>query len=97
MDSKQIKQLAVDIVDGKVFVAQDKKTFVAFQVPLIFAKIENPEEIVFIYEYISSASPVSINGMPSFLSFRIFKKENFEEFEKYYKQYLEFKKNFTDD
>jgi hypothetical protein len=47
-----------------------------------------------IYEYLSEASPRSINGFPMFTSLRILSKEETNKMLEYYKKYKEMKSEF---
>ena len=87
MKTADLKQLAVDIFEGKVFTSwmirkQDFPNSVSMVfMPLIFAEKESLQDmtkqgIVELYEYMDKALPRSVNGYPCFMSFRGLKKED---------------------
>jgi hypothetical protein len=77
------RQLALDIMDGKIFATwnikpSDGKDMIgAIFMPLALgAKL--PKGVAHLYEYLSAAGPRSINGYPIFTSLRILLKEDAE-------------------
>jgi hypothetical protein len=74
----------LDIVEGKVFGSWSIRNpntdlHLVFMV-LVFCKKEQiPEDIGAIYEYMDSASPTAINGMPIFSSCRFLTQAEFKE------------------
>jgi len=98
---QEIAQLAMDIVDEKVFGSWDLKgaefssILPLIFMPLMFIEEDTKEQVLkadtaHLYEYFSEASPRSVNGYPIFFSFRMLSKENSNQvFEKVelYKQF----------
>lgn len=99
----ELKALAMDIVDGKVFT--DQMLTSGVDIPMVFMPIilgglkelteEEKKDVAMIYEYLDKAGPRSINGNPCFFSLRILFREDFEVMYKFAKEYEELKKNFT--
>ena len=98
MNDKELKQLAIDISEGKVFGTfhmrpddMERNMAVVFM-PLVFMnekqrkKLED-EKVAHFYEYIDQAGPRSVNGMPCFFSMRNIDQENWEKVVKYIKEY----------
>ena len=102
MKTKELKQLAIDISENKVFgtfhmnkceIANMSTVFM----PLVFMTDEQREKmskdkVVHLYEYYSEAGPRSVNGMPCFMSVRNIVKKDWEKIVKYIPAY-ELKKN----
>lgn len=84
MTPEEIKQLAIDVVEGKVFGSwmiptKDLNLLERIFIPLALAKPEElPEDISVIYEYRSKALPLTIDGYAVFFSFRYLSNENRE-------------------
>lgn len=82
MEDKELRQLAVDIVDGRVFgtwnIPEDelKGLLASVFMPLIFIKERLPENLGHIYEYLSEAGERAINGYPMFMSMRFLSKDD---------------------
>lgn len=84
MTDEDIKKLADDIYKGLVFTdrhIQNPDDVPRVFIPLVLLKKEQIEElnvrsIGMIYEYIDKAGPMSINGMPMFLSLRMLSQED---------------------
>ncbi len=85
----EIRQLAVDTVEGKVFTDRhlpenDDGTllglvFVGLKLAALSGNTIPPEEtaqIGMIYEYVDKAGPRSVNGYPSFLSFHFLHRDD---------------------
>ena len=76
---EELKQLALDIFQGLVFTDRhlsDVRDIQTVFMPLFFMDEASMERLKaddpgLIYEYISEASPVSANGLPSFFSMKI--------------------------
>lgn len=79
MTDEQIKELALALFKGSVFTDRhidNQEDISRVFMPLVFIKQETIDEWKvnppgMLYEYISEASPRSINGMPMFFSVRI--------------------------
>lgn len=86
---EELKQLAVDIVDGKVWT--DRHGADSF----LIAKLAGlPAGTWMIYEYLTQAGPLAVNGCPTFLSCRIVWKEESEKLIKYFDEYKALKDSF---
>ena len=106
MEEKELKQLAIEISENKVFgtfhikdCTVDKTTMVFM--PLLFMEDESKQELIdneitHIYEYVEKAGPRSINGMPVFMSFRTISKTDWGKTCKYIKEYEIKVKSFLD-
>jgi hypothetical protein len=86
MTEPELRQLALDIVDRKVYGSWmipedqlDRLLSVVFM-PLLFGAAENLREnkAVSLYEYLDKAGPTGVNGYPSFMSCRFLTKEDTE-------------------
>ena len=76
---EELKQLAVDINAGKVFtnahVPEGEKIEVVF-LPIALGALsgwtpDQAKDIGLIYEYLSEATPMTVNGMPGFISMQL--------------------------
>ena len=102
---EELKQLALDISDGKVFTDRHLRDvedigMVFMPIPLgAFAKEskEYIDDIGLIYEYWSEAGPRSVNGYPSFFSMTVLGKEDTEQVFKYHEQFEQAKKAVLED
>ena len=78
MTEQQMKQLAMDIVDGKVFGSwsldeHSQSLTTCIFMPILFMNEEQTkkmkeDEVVHLYEYLDKAGPRCINGYPMFTS-----------------------------
>lgn len=102
MSDVQLKKLAIDISDGKVFtdtmIPPDQYQMVSIIfMPLIFLGKEKLEELAntcgLLYEYYDKAGPRSVNGFPIFFSFNSLNKEDIKKVDEYYKKIEEAKKS----
>lgn len=83
MTDAEIKQLAIDMRAGKVFTnlnLHDQEDVLLVFPALILLSDEQRQEIIdrkveLIYEYVDKAGPMSINGYPSFFSYRFLSSE----------------------
>jgi hypothetical protein len=80
MNEKELKQLALDVVEGRVFGTWNMKSC-EHDLPLVFMPLALmteplPEDTAHIYEHLDKAGPMSVNGMPTFVSCRILLKED---------------------
>ncbi len=106
MDDKELKQLAIDIVEQKVFgtfhmnkceIAHLSSVFM----PLLFIDKKQSEKltakkIVHLYEYYSEALPVGVNGMPCFMSMRNIVQKDWQKIVRYIAEYKIKVKSFLD-
>lgn len=91
---KELKELAKDVYEGKVFLANDQEALqCAFSLLMIFGDL--PKDTVALYEDISKSGPRSINGYPFFTSCRMLNKDEWKIFVLYYNQYKELVKNWV--
>lgn len=103
----ELKQLAQDIYDQKVFTSAHVSRGEQYNIAMIFMPIalgafkgytqEDLEDLGLMYEYYSEAMPRGINGMPIFPSVRLLNKLDLEKVNVYYIKYSELKKAFNDD
>jgi hypothetical protein len=99
---EELKKLAQEIVDGKVFTDRDLRKadqaggFMLTMVFMPLALMENPAAFVadagLLYEYWDQAGPRSINGYPMFFSVRKIIRKDMPALEHYVKFYWEAKK-----
>lgn len=75
----ELKRLALDIVDGKVFgswmTPNPDEGLMPFRIITMMMDVTYLEQlqqrqVVGLYEYLSEAGPMSVNGLPSFMSCR---------------------------
>ena len=106
MEEKDLKQLAIDIAEDKVFgtfhmnkceIANMSAVFM----PLVFMTDEQRQKmsdnkVVHLYEYYNKAGPRSINGMPTFMSMRNIVSKDWKKVIKYIKKYKARVKTFLD-
>lgn len=87
LTDEKVKQLARDIISGQVFgswqLANSGLALEQVFMPLLFmdpmlTKRLMREEAVHLYEYVSQAGPMSVNGYPIFMSFYRLDQEDFE-------------------
>ena len=101
---KDLKQIAMDLFDGKIFSDRHISENEAHMIGNVFMPIalgafkDTPEEelknIGMIYEYLSEAGPRSINGMPMFMSFRYLTKDEAKDMFVHYEAYKKLKEEF---
>lgn len=79
---EELKQLAIDIVEGKVFgtwnIENPSDMAMVFMVSIFMKKKDFPKDAVHFYEYMSEAGPRGVNGMPCFFSARVLNKKEAE-------------------
>ncbi len=102
MDEKELKQLAIDIAENKVFGTfhMNENEMNSLQVvfmPFIALSEERrkkmrDDNVIHVYEYYDKAGPRSVNGMPCFFSFSEIIEKDWKKVVKYIKEY-EVKKN----
>ena len=99
---KELKQLAIDIVEGKVFGSWQISN--PDLLPLVFMTLFFMEEkqikdlekegVVHFYEYLDKANQMSVNGMPTFFSSRTITKDEQGPLQSMIKKLQEQKKKF---
>lgn len=98
---KELKQLAFDIYSGKVFTNNHlNETYLLSNVfmPLFFAIKEiKDKDIGMIYEYMSKAGSMSINGLPTFSSMQYITTSEADKVFEYLGKIAEMKNNFMED
>ena len=103
IDIKELKKLAMAMVDGKVFGTWNIKNpdlVGSVFMPLMFMneeQIEEHKDTVHYYEYIDKASSIAINGMPIFSSMRKITKEELDIIIPLVEEYENKKKEFIND
>ncbi len=102
---QELKQLAIDIYDNKVFTDRHiREGESAHRIAVIFMPIalgafktkEEIDDLGLIYEYYDKASPRAINGYPSFFSFNTLTKAECEIMSTHYDAYSELKNKFLE-
>jgi hypothetical protein len=85
MDNAELRQLALDIVDGRVvgtWSMRDNPDQVGTSFPLIHMldneQFKQVKDSAHIYEYRDKALSMGVNGRPMFMSFRILSLEDWE-------------------
>lgn len=99
----ELKQLAMDIADGKVFTSShvpdhDQRLIPSIFMPLMFMGPEKAKEmgdVTLIYEYFDKAGPRSINGYPMFFSMTALKREEHDRLVPFYQAYMKLKEEFA--
>jgi hypothetical protein len=101
MEDAEIRKLALDIVEDKVFHSNmiDESENVTMQMvfmPLLFLKEDTVEitDIGLLYEYNDKAGVRGINGYPVFSSMRMVHKDNTDTLQSYITELLEMRKKF---
>jgi len=98
MEDKELKQLAIDISENKVFGTfhmnerEIESNISIVFMPFAFMSNEQRKEmvdkgVVHFYEYYDKAGPRSVNGMPCFFSMLHIVKEDWIKIVKYIKEY----------
>lgn len=102
MEDIELKQLAIDISENKVFgtfhmkereMERDTERDIgAVFMPFLFMSDEQRKEmvdkgVIHLYEYYDKAGPISVNGMPSFFSMWQIVKEDWIKIMKYIREY----------
>ena len=105
MTEIELKSLAIDIAEGKVFTDRhltDQPDMIGSVFMVIGLggidqeKVESGE-IDMIYEYIDQAGPRSINGLPCFFSCKYLSKDNVNILNGFYQEYIEMKNKFMNE
>jgi hypothetical protein len=104
---EELKQIAMDLVDGKIFsdrhLGESNQSMLgSVFMPIVlgaFSKMTEEElkegKVSFIYEYLSEAGPMAVNGMPTFFSMRVLNKEETEIMFEYHDKYASLKEEFN--
>jgi hypothetical protein len=101
---EELKKLAVDIENGLVFTnlhLTDQSMLNSVFMLLVFftqeqmKKLEE-EKVGLIFEYLSEAGPMAINGLPSFFSVRFLNESDTEKLRQYAKEYKNLKDSFLE-
>ena len=95
MPNNDLKQLAMDIANGKVFTSNQIKNESLLASVFMPLALMNDEQIHalhkapphMLYEYMDKAVPMSVNGMPIFGSVRFLNKTEYDKMIKFYKDY----------
>ena len=107
MEEKELRQLAIDISENKVFGTfhmkdSEMETNLGMVfMPFVFMSEEQRKEmidkkVVHFYEYIDKAGPRSVNGMPCFFSMKNIIQKDWKKIVKYIKEYGIRVKSFLD-
>lgn len=96
---KNLKQLAIDLAEGKIFsnLSCSSEELLLVFMPFIFLDQEQKDELkdkVFVYEYISKAGPRSINGKPIFMSMNFLNETDYKTMMEEYKKYSKIREDF---
>ena len=87
---QDLKKLAKDLVDGKVFLSSDPKEIQMCFMVLLFADSKDiPPDLAAVYEYYSEAGPMACNGKPMFMSARLLVKNDMDQLRLLVDQYKE--------
>lgn len=82
MSIQELKSLAFDITEGRVFGTWNMSDAQLKNVPLVFMPVAfggmPPGCAMHIYEYVDKAGPRSINGMPQFFSYRFITRDDWK-------------------
>lgn len=105
MDEQELKKLAIDISENKIFGTfhlSDHETSLLGCVfmPLMFMNDEQADEmkdVAHFYEYLSAAGPLAVSGMPTFTSMRTISKEAWPKIVDYIKAYEKQKTEFLEE
>lgn len=76
---EELRQLALDIVEGKVFgswMVPNDEGMTAFRIITMFLGPDDyarmrERKVVGLFEYLDKAGPLSVNGLPSFMSMQL--------------------------
>jgi len=85
---KELKKLAEDIFDGRVFGTWELRKGEEKLIPMIFMVVafapgKIPKDTVHLFEYMENAMPRGVNGKPMFMSCRILTKKELPIVQKY--------------
>lgn len=94
----ELRQLALDHAEGKLYITNSAEGMRAFQVVLWFMEEvprEEAEQWGAIYEYLDKALPRTINGMPMFSSFKVLHVDNLLPFLKLVEEAMQHRDQFV--
>ena len=102
---KELKKLAVDAVDGKIFGTWNMKESDSLEIVFMPIALMDDnsrqglidKDVFHIYEYIDKAGPRSINGLPIFSSFKGISKEEWDQTVLFIEEYKNKKKEFLEE
>lgn len=107
MSTDKLKQLAMDVIDGKVFGSWMLRNGDERLLPNIFMTIMfmpawwefelRRDKIVHFYEFESEASPRGINGYPCFFSMRLLDQDDSRKLESFMKKISVMRQEFMND
>ena len=91
---EELKQLALDISEGKVFTDRhlsDVRDLSAVLMPLAFLDEAGIEKLKaddpgMVYEYMDKAGPMAVNDMPCFFSMRLLSRDEAKKVGEYYRE-----------
>jgi hypothetical protein len=102
---QELKQLAIDIVDNKVFTDRHLRDGESTNVYMVFMPIalgafkdmtdEQKKGIGLLYEYYDKAGPRSFNGYPIFMSVQILSVDEYQIMVKHFEEYSAIKESFV--
>jgi hypothetical protein len=100
LSEKELKQVAMDIVDKKIFhseMLKDETYLHAVFMPLLFVKEEqiNFDLVGLLYEYMDKATPRTINGLPTFSSANMLHREQVDKLQDYINKFIEMRESFV--
>jgi len=101
---EELKQIAMDLVDGKIFTDRsidqtDSRLFASIFMPVMFGCFNDKDinTVGLVYEYLSEAGPRSINGYPIFMSLRMLNREDTQIMSEMAQKYDKLKTEFATD
>jgi hypothetical protein len=98
---QEIRQLALDVTDGRVFLTTDPHEIkLSFSMVIAFLTEEGRKDleerdVVALYEYISAAGPRRVNGLPMFMSASTLTREEFNRLHYAHKEVKAFREKFV--
>lgn len=100
---EELKKLAIDIVEGRVFgtwnLSEDAPTSMVFMTLAFMGQEQldsmKERDVVHIYEHISEAGPRSVNGMPMFMSHKELTRQEADELNPLIQRLEEMRKEFA--
>lgn len=101
MTEPELKQLAIDVVEGRVFGSwtlpeQDQHLLAAIFLPLAFkdASGKLPDDVWGVYEYLDKAKKQKVREYPGFTTCKFLTQKDCEGLNPLIQQYADFKKSF---
>ena len=108
MTNKELKQLSIEVYEGRVFTDRHCKTpdeisssfMILALAGLDVLKERQREDLEkgdgLIYEYVDKAMPMGVNGRPIFMSMRVLDKKDTDTMFEYYEKYKKLQDEFKD-